>query len=72
LAQIYQPTKGKIHISGKLVPFIELGVGFNPELTGRDNVYLNGAVLGFSKKQIEEFMMRSWTLLSLDALWTRN
>jgi len=54
LAQIYQPTKGKIHISGKLVPFIELGVGFNPELTGRDNVYLNGAVLGFSKKQIEE------------------
>ena len=53
LAGIYQPTKGKIHTTGKLVPFIELGVGFNPELTGRENVFLNGALLGFSKKEIE-------------------
>ena len=53
LAGIYQPTKGKISTSGKLVPFIELGVGFNPELSGRDNVYLNGAVLGFSTKEVE-------------------
>jgi len=52
LAGIYQPTKGKISTYGKLVPFIELGVGFNPELSGRDNVYLNGAVLGFSKKEV--------------------
>jgi ABC-2 type transport system ATP-binding protein len=52
LAGIYQPTKGKTRTSGKLVPFIELGVGFNPELTGRDNVYLNGAMLGFSKKEV--------------------
>src|SRR5690606_5036446 len=37
-----------------LVPFIELGVGFNPELTGRENVFLNGALLGFSKKEIAE------------------
>ena len=54
LARIYQPTSGKIHIIGKLVPFIELGVGFNPELSGRDNVYLNGAMLGFSEKEVEE------------------
>ena len=54
LAGIYQPTKGKISINGRLVPFIELGVGFNPELTGRDNVYLNGAMLGFSVKEIDE------------------
>ncbi len=52
LANIYQPTKGKVHTNGKLVPFIELGVGFNPELTGRENVYLNGAMLGFSRKEI--------------------
>jgi ABC-2 type transport system ATP-binding protein len=54
LAGIYQPTKGKISLRGKLVPFIELGVGFNPELTGRENVYLNGALLGFSKKEVDE------------------
>jgi ABC-2 type transport system ATP-binding protein len=55
LAEIYQPTKGDVTVHGKLVPFIELGVGFNPELTGRENVYLNGAILGFSKKEIDAF-----------------
>ena len=54
LAEIYQPSKGKVNIRGKLVPFIELGVGFNPELSGRENVYLNGALLGFTKQQIDE------------------
>lgn len=53
MAEIYQPTEGKVSHTGKLVPFIELGVGFNPELTGRENVYLNGALLGFSKKEID-------------------
>ena len=53
LAGIYQPTKGSIQTEGKLVPFIELGVGFNPELTGRENVYLNGALLGFSYKEMQ-------------------
>lgn len=53
LAGIYQPTRGKIWTRGKLVPFIELGVGFNPELTGRENVYLNGAMMGFSEKQVD-------------------
>lgn len=52
LAEIYRPTKGSVKSNGKLVPFIELGVGFNPELTGRENVYLNGALLGFSRKEI--------------------
>lgn len=54
LAEIYQPSSGTVSHKGKLVPFIELGVGFNPELTGRENVYLNGALLGFSQKEIEE------------------
>lgn len=53
LAGIYQPTSGTVTTHGKLVPFIELGVGFNPELTGRENVYLNGAMLGFDTKQID-------------------
>ncbi len=52
LAEIYQPTKGEIQVTGKLVPFIELGVGFNPELTGRENVYLNCALLGFAPKEV--------------------
>jgi len=55
LAGIYQPNKGTVQVKGKLVPFIELGVGFNPELTGRENVYLNGALLGFSKTEVDEF-----------------
>ena len=54
IAGIYTPTKGKVSVQGKLVPFIELGVGFNPELTGRENVYLNGALLGFSRAEIDK------------------
>jgi len=53
LAQIYKPTKGTVAVNGRLVPFIELGVGFNPELTGRDNVYLSASLMGFSKKEID-------------------
>jgi ABC-2 type transport system ATP-binding protein len=53
LAGIYSPNAGNIQVHGKLTPFIELGVGFNPELTGRENVYLNGALLGFNRKEVE-------------------
>ncbi|MGO3702369.1 MAG: ABC transporter ATP-binding protein [Candidatus Saccharimonadales bacterium] len=53
IAGIYTPEEGLVQVNGKLVPFIELGVGFNPELTGRENVFLNGALLGFSHKQME-------------------
>lgn len=51
IAGIYKPTRGTITVNGTLTPFIELGVGFNPELTGRENVYLNCALLGFNRKQ---------------------
>lgn len=54
IAGIYKPTSGQVGVSGRLVPFIELGVGFNPELTGRENIYLNGALMGFSEKEIDE------------------
>lgn len=53
ISQIYTPNSGSIEVNGKLVPFIELGVGFNPELTGRENIYLNGAMLGFSNDEID-------------------
>ncbi|MBR3332277.1 ABC transporter ATP-binding protein [Candidatus Saccharibacteria bacterium] len=52
LAKIYFPEKGSVEINGNLIPFIELGVGFNPDLTGRENIYLNGALLGFSNKEM--------------------
>lgn len=54
LAGIYAVDKGLVQINGSLTPFIELGVGFNPELTGRENVYLNGALLGFSRQEMDE------------------
>ena len=53
LAGIYVPDHGLIKLNGSLTPFIELGVGFNPELTARENVFLNGALLGFSKTEVE-------------------
>lgn len=51
---VYAPDDGEIKLHGNLTPFIELGVGFNPELSGRDNVFLNGALLGFSRQQMNE------------------
>lgn len=54
LAGIYQPTTGRVRTNGRLVPFIELGVGFNGDLTGRENVALNGALLGYSEKEVQE------------------
>lgn len=54
LAGIYSPDLGEVTVVGKLTPFIELGVGFNPELTGKENVYLNCALLGMGRKQVSE------------------
>jgi len=53
LAGIYKPDKGgEIQIHGRIAPMLELGVGFNLELTGRENVYLNATILGLTKKEI--------------------
>jgi len=54
IAGVMSPTKGKITVKGRVSPLIELGAGFHPELTGTENIYLNGAILGLSKKQIKE------------------
>ncbi len=51
---ILKPTSGKIQINGNIAPLIELGAGFDFELTAKENIYLNGAVLGYSKKYIDE------------------
>lgn len=53
ISQIYVPEKGSVTVNGKMVSFIELGVGFNPELTGRENVYMNGAMLGFTTEEVD-------------------
>jgi ABC-type polysaccharide/polyol phosphate transport system ATPase subunit len=52
LGGIYQPTTGQVKVNGTLTPFIELGIGFNAELTGKDNVFLNGAILGLTRKEV--------------------
>lgn len=54
VAGIMQPTAGDVQVNGRVSALLELGSGFNPEFSGRDNVYLNGAILGFSAKQIDE------------------
>ncbi len=54
LAGIYTPDKGKIILDGKVSTLLELGVGFHPDLTGEENIYLNGAMLGFDKKTMKE------------------
>ena len=52
LARIYPPTSGRIAIRGNVAPLIEMGAGFNPELSGTDNIVFNGAMLGFSKSEM--------------------
>lgn len=53
LAGVYTPTAGSVEVNGGITPFIELGVGFNMELSGRDNIYLNSALLGYTRKQTD-------------------
>ncbi len=54
IAGVLKPTKGSVTVNGTLAPLIELGAGFDLDLTARENIYLNGAVLGFSKKFMDE------------------
>ncbi len=53
-AGILEPTEGTLTVNGRVSALLELGAGFNPEFTGRDNVYLNGAILGFSRKDMDQ------------------
>jgi homopolymeric O-antigen transport system ATP-binding protein len=52
VARIFQPTTGTVNVRGRLAPLLALGVGFNPELTGRENIYLSAALFGFTTREI--------------------
>lgn len=54
IAGVLKPTEGSISIKGKIVPLLELGAGFDPQYTGRENIYLYGAVLGYSRAFLDE------------------
>jgi ABC-type polysaccharide/polyol phosphate transport system ATPase subunit len=54
IAGVYKPTAGRVHVAGTIAPLIELGAGFHPELTGRENILINGLLMGFSKKEMRE------------------
>jgi homopolymeric O-antigen transport system ATP-binding protein len=53
MARVVRPTSGRVRIRGRVAPLLELGAGFDPELTGRENVFINGATLGLTRRQIE-------------------
>ncbi len=52
ISRVLRPTMGRVIVSGKIAPLLELGAGFHPELTGRENVFLNGALLGYSSQEM--------------------
>lgn len=54
LSRITEPTEGRIEIHGKVASLLEVGTGFNPELTGSENIYLNGTILGLTRKEIDQ------------------
>ncbi|MCS7249104.1 MAG: ABC transporter ATP-binding protein [Anaerolineales bacterium] len=54
VSRVLRPTKGRVRVVGKVAPLLELGAGFDFELTGRENIFLNGAILGFSKREMEK------------------
>ena len=53
LSQITEPTSGKVEIHGRVASLLEVGTGFHPELTGRDNIYMNGTILGMTRREID-------------------
>jgi ABC-type polysaccharide/polyol phosphate transport system ATPase subunit len=54
IAGIYKPSAGEIKINGRIAPLLEVGAGFHPEFTGRENIYFNGALLGYSRAEIKQ------------------
>lgn len=54
ISRVLAPTKGRVWVKGHVAPLLELGAGFHPELTGRENIFLNGAILGYSHKEMDE------------------
>jgi ABC-type polysaccharide/polyol phosphate transport system ATPase subunit len=58
IARVLRPTLGRVQVRGRVVPLLELGAGFHPELSGHENIILNGAMLGFTRQEMEEKVSR--------------
>ncbi|HNR45843.1 MAG TPA: ABC transporter ATP-binding protein [Anaerolineaceae bacterium] len=58
IARVLRPTSGRVWVNGRVAPLLELGAGFHPELSGRENIYLNGAMLGYSRREMTEKYQR--------------
>jgi len=66
VARVFRPTSGRVLVIGQVAPLLEFGAGFHPELTGRENIYLNGALLGFTRNEMEEKFQR---IVDFAELW---
>ena len=67
IARVLKPTKGFVQVRGRLSPLLGLGAGFDPELSGRENTYLNGSILGLTKKMVDERFQRIVEFAELQA-----
>lgn len=54
LCRVYEPIEGQVDVNGKIAPLLEIGAGFHPEFTGRENIYFNGSLLGYKKKELAD------------------
>lgn len=66
LCRIYEPSAGNIHVGGRLAPLLEIGAGFHQEFTGRENIYLNGAILGYTNQQLRDIEPEVITFAELE------
>jgi lipopolysaccharide transport system ATP-binding protein len=66
MARVLKPTRGRVVMRGKTAPLLELGSGFHPELTGRENIFFNGALLGYSRKEINTSMAEMIAFAEID------
>lgn len=66
VARVLKPTRGRVWVKGKIAPLLDIGAAFHPELTGRENIYLNGALLGFTRREMEEKFDR---IVDFSELW---
>ena len=67
ISRVLIPTAGRVRIRGRISPLLELGAGFHPELTGRENIFLNGTLLGHSRKEVESRLSEIMEFAELDA-----